>query len=190
MAHIRLPKRIPVAVHPPRTILWRVHRTRQGALWYGPHGDPPSNRFDAPANEYGICYFGESLDVSFLETLVRGADVVEQSEVAARSASYFATAEEMRFLRFEGPGLVRLKIGGDVAHAADYAPCQRMACDLYEQHPDIDGIQFRSRWDTSSLCWAVFDRAKAKVGPALGKQSLGSYDVIGPILERHDIAVV
>ncbi|CAA9339621.1 MAG: hypothetical protein AVDCRST_MAG68-2938 [uncultured Gemmatimonadetes bacterium] len=190
MAPIRLPRRIPVAVRPPRTMLWRVHRTRHGALWYGPHGDPPSNRFDAPASEYGVCYFGESLDVSFLETLVRGADVVAQAEVAARTASYVATTEEMRFLQFEGAGLVRLKIGGDVAHAADYAPCQRMACDLYEQHPDIDGIQFRSRWDTSSLCWAVFDRAKAKVGPARGKQSLGDYDVIGPTLERHDIAVV
>lgn len=161
------------------------------ALWFGPGvGEPGRYRFDAPAGEFGVCYFGASLDVAILETLVRGATVIARDQADGRAASRFVAADELRFLRFEGPGLVRLGVGGDVAHGADYGPCQQVALELYRTRPEIDGIQFRSRWDTSQLCWAVFDRARARLGTPRSRQSLGDYDVIGPTLERHDIAVV
>ncbi|HEY0035173.1 MAG TPA: RES family NAD+ phosphorylase [Longimicrobium sp.] len=191
MAVIMLPRRPPMVVAPPRTLLWRIHRSRLAPLWFGPAANaPPSNRFDAPAGEFGICYFGASLDVAFLETLVRGATVVAHADLADRSASCFATREEMRFLHFEGAGLVRLGVGADVAHGAEYGPCQQLACDLFQRHPEADGVQFRSRWDTSQLCWAIFERAAAKLGRASTREWLGDYGASGPVLERHDLAVV
>ena len=69
---IVLPKRIPVAVIPAGSILWRVHRRAHHPLWFGP-APAPTSRFDAPAGEFGTCYFAETPGVAVLETLVRGS---------------------------------------------------------------------------------------------------------------------
>jgi hypothetical protein len=191
---IALPKRIPVATLPAGSVLWPVHRTAHGPLWFGPRpGGPPLGRFDAPEGEFGVCYFGEALGAAVLETLVRGSRrLLDRAELEARVATTFRTTMPMRFLQLEGPGLARIGIGigAEQAHAADYRDCQRMILELFQHHPELDGVQYRSRWDTSLRCWAVFDRAADKVGAPGPHAWLGDGAVIGPVLDRYALAVV
>lgn len=187
---IRLPPRAPTVTLAPGSTLWRVHRREHGPLWFGPHA-APRGRFDAPGGEFGTCYFGESVGVAVLETLVRGSRrLLVRADLEARAASRIITRDPLRLLRFEGPGLARLGIGAEQAHAAEYADCQRMVLDVWERHGDVDGVQYRSRWDTSALCWAVFDRAQGKLGAPEASEWLGDAAVLGPALDRYGLGVV
>ncbi|HEX2201945.1 MAG TPA: RES family NAD+ phosphorylase [Longimicrobium sp.] len=188
------PAPLPTVVVPARTVFWRIHPRGRDALWFGP--DPssgPLNRFDAPAREYGVCYLGDSLEVAVAETLIRvpgPARVVARARLHERSASQLVLREPLRVVQLEGPGLVRLGASADLVHAFPYGACQRMALEFWS-HPDaVDGIQYRSRWDNSRLCWALFDRARDKLGAPLGTLWLGDPNVVVPVLDHYDIGVV
>jgi hypothetical protein len=182
---IRLPKDPPLVDVPMTQVLWRVHPLAYGPLWFGPAGgDPPKGRFDAPSGEYGACYFGASLGVSILETLVRGLKVpiIPRSEVKLRGASSVSLAAPLRMLQLEGKGLASFGVSAHEVAGNDYTPCQDLARRAHAKLDDVDGIQFRSRWDTSELCWMLFDRAEAKLGAVLGTQRLDDPAVVRPAL--------
>ncbi|HWK90252.1 MAG TPA: RES family NAD+ phosphorylase, partial [Longimicrobium sp.] len=163
---IALPKQLPLVTLPARTGLWRVHRKELDALWFGPDRTrPPAGRFAAPGHEFGVCYFGDCLEVAVLETIVRSRTlpIVEQADLEARAVTQLTSTGDLRMLRFEGAGLPVLRVSAGQTHAEPYRECQQMALALHDGHPDVDGIQYRSRWDNSRLCWAVFDRAAGKL---------------------------
>jgi hypothetical protein len=166
-----------------------VHETRYGAIWYGTNAD---KRFDDPGGGLGVLYLGESPAVAVLETLVRGSDrcIVDQREWNLRSISRVHLAGDLRVLQFEGAALKRFGIGAERAHAGGYAECQALSAHLYARQPDVDGIQFRSRWDTSQLCWAVFDRAKHKIRGAGASQPLRGSSIGDQVLDECEIQLV
>jgi hypothetical protein len=188
---IVLPGRIPTVTLPAPTELWRVHRREHGPLWFGPAaGSPPRSRFDAPAGEFGICYFAESIGVAVLEALVRGSRrLLDRAELEARVVSTIPVREPLKLLRFEGPGLAKLGIGAEQAHARDYGDSQRMMLELFHSHPGVDGVQYRSRWDNSRICWAIFDRTRDKLAPPHPPAWLGDAAVIGPTLDRYELEI-
>lgn len=182
---IRLPKDPPLVQVPTSQVLWRVHPLAYGPVWFGPaRGDPPRCRFDAPAGEYGVCYFGATLGVSLLETLVRGRKVpiIPRAELQARGVSTVEVKAPLRMLHLEGKGLPALGISAHEVDGSDYAGCQALALRVYQALPDVDGIQYRSRWDSSELCWAVYDRARGRLGDVLGTQRLDNPALVRPAL--------
>ncbi len=186
---IVLPGRLPIATVEVSRPLWRVHETSFGAIWYGTKAD---KRFDDPAGSYGVLYLGARPSVAVLETLVRGADrcIVDQREWDRRSVSRVYLSEELRLLQFEGPALRRFGIGAERAHAGGYTECQELSATLHARHPGVDGIQFRSRWDTSQLCWAVFDRANSKIGGAGAPKALKDSRIGNEVLDECEIQLV
>jgi hypothetical protein len=177
---------VPVEVSRP---IWRVHRSDREAIWYGKAAD---RRFDDPYRSFGVLYLGESPAVAVLETLVRGSDrcVVDRREWNLRSVSRVYLAGELRLLQFEGRALRRFGIGAERAHAGGYAECQELSATLHARHPNVDGIQFRSRWDTSQLCWAVFDRAEHKIRGVGAPRALRSSKVGDRVLDECEIQLV
>lgn len=182
---IPLPDDPPVVEVPVDQVLWRVHPLELGAVWFGPGpGRPPRGRFDAPDGEYGTCYFGATLGVSLVETLVRGlrVPVIPRAELAARGGSSVALAEPLRMLRLEGKGLAAFGASAHEVSGDDYGGCRDLARRAHAALAELDGIQYRSRWDTSELCWAVFDRARGRLGEVLGTQRLDDPAVVRPAL--------
>lgn len=182
---IPLPSDPPVVDVPVTQVLWRVHPLAYAPLWFGPaKGDPPKGRFDAPSGEYGICYVGATLGVAVLETLVRGRKVpiIPQGELDVRGGSSISLNEPFRMLMLEGKGLSSFGVGVHQVSGDGYGTCQEFSRRVYERFDFIDGIQYRSRWDTSELCWAIFDRARGKLGCILGTQCLNDPAVIGPAM--------
>src|SRR3954453_10790932 len=136
---IHLPPDPPVVEVSLPSMLWRVHARHHDALWFGRSG---KYRFDAPAGEYGICYFGASLGVAILETLVRGKPLIPRSEMESRSASSFATSEPLRMLRLEGEGLPSFGLSVHQLTGPEYADCRDLARRVWKGHPDVAGIQY------------------------------------------------
>ena len=56
---------------PEGSTLVRIHRRHRAALHFN---RSPEGRFNAQAEEFGVCYFGDTLACAFLETLVRGSN--------------------------------------------------------------------------------------------------------------------
>lgn len=187
-----LPPVLPVSTLPAATKLWRIHQTAYGPIWFGPAvGQPPQNRFDAPAGEFRVCYFGQELEGAFVETLMRGRArrLVRLSELKERAASAVPLTREIRLARVHSDGLVHLALSASVPHAEPYDECHTLALVVF-RHPDaVDGIEYRSRWDDSRLCVALFDRA----APSLGNshtRSLGSTSLVRPGLRHYGVGVV
>ena len=185
---LRLPKDPPLVEVPLDQVLWRVHPLQLGPLWFGPgEGAPPKGRFDAPGGEYGTCYFGASLGVAILETLVRGSKrpLISRADLEVRGGSAFGLAAPLRMLQLEGPGLPGFGISAHEVMGSRYGACQDLARRVHAQLPEVDGIQYRSRWDTSGLCWAVFDRAEERIGGLVRTHRLDDPAVVVPALRRY-----
>ena len=185
---IRLPKAPPIVEVPVTQVLWRVHRLEHDPLWFGPAaGDPPQGRFDAPAGEYGVCYFGAMPGVTILETLVRGLKVpiVPRSALQVRGLSAISPTQPLRMLQLEGKGLPGFGISAHEITGPDVTDCQDLARRVHQKLKNVDGIQYRSRWDTSELCWAVFDRARDRIGGVMGTQHLDNPAVVRPALRPY-----
>lgn len=85
-------------------------------------------------------------------------------------------------LQLEGKGLTSFGLSMDKVSGDRYAECQDLARRVHSRFANVDGIQYRSRWDTSELCWAVFERAQVKLGAVLGTQHLDDPAVVRPAL--------
>lgn len=182
---IRLPRNPPFVEVPVTQVLWRVHRLEHDALWFGPAaGHPPQGRFDAPAGEFGVCYFAATPGVAILETVVRGLKVpiISRTVLQGRGLSAVALAEPLRMLQLEGKGLASFGLSAHEISGPDLGDCQDLARQVHEALDGVDGIQYRSRWDTSELCWVVFDRARDRIGSVLGTQHLDNPAVVRPAL--------
>ncbi|HET7230127.1 MAG TPA: RES family NAD+ phosphorylase [Longimicrobium sp.] len=172
----------PVADLPAGAVLWRVHPRGRDALWFGRTG---RYRFDAPGGEYGVCYFGGSLGVAILETVVRGKriPIIPRAELESRNGSTISATQPLRVLRLEGEGLPSFGLSAHRVTGPDYGECRDLALRAWQIHPGLAGIQFRSRWD-NSVCWALFDRAETKLA-VLGTSWLGDPTVVVPALRPY-----
>ncbi len=96
----------------------RIHRTKFGPLDPGVHptrfSDPLSSGDSA---RYQVLYLGTSLEVGFLEVVLRDArngvvgDVpVDLGEIRSRTHSLIRSRAELRLVDLRGPGVVRMGI--------------------------------------------------------------------------------
>jgi hypothetical protein len=180
---ILLPSDPPLVDVPVTQVLWRVHPLEYDPLWFGPTG----GRFDTAGGEFGTCYFGATLGVAILETLVRGKKVpiISHTELKARGGSSVGLIEPLRMLQLEGKGLPSFGIGAHRISGDGYGECQELARRVHKRLGVVDGIQYRSRWDTSELCWALFERARTKLGAILGTSCLGELALVRPALQPY-----
>ncbi|HEX8363516.1 MAG TPA: RES family NAD+ phosphorylase [Longimicrobium sp.] len=186
---LRLPEDPPIVEVPLDQVLWRVHLLRYPPVWFGPGADaPPKGRFDAAGGEYRTCCFGETLGVALLETLVRGRKhpLISRTDLEVRGGSAFGVAAPLRMLQLEGAGLPSFGISAHEVMGADYADCQDLARRVHAKLHEVDGIQYRSRWDTSSLCWALFDRGESRIGGPVRTHRLDDASVVAPALRPYE----
>ena len=185
-----LPDELPITVLSPGAELWRIHGRAHDPLHFGTGG---LNRFDAPEGVFGVCYLGDSLEVSFLEVFVRGSRhrMVHRNDLRTRSASAFRVLKACRLLRLHSEGLVALGLPADMPHSEPYTACQALALAVHRHAAGVDGIEYRSRWDDRRLCVAIFDRTEARIDPApIRTVRLDDLAALQPILHAYDIRVI
>jgi hypothetical protein len=151
---------LPIATVPPVRI-YRIHRTEYTPVWFGPGPDkPPAYRFDAPAGEFGVCYFGRTPEASFAETFLRQPPVrlISMQDLASRSLATFRLARSVRLVSLNGPGLAQLGATAEIA-SGDYSLSRAWALALWKHPSAPDGLMYRCRHDDDSFAVALFDRA-------------------------------
>jgi hypothetical protein len=174
-------------------VFWRVHGTARDPRWFGPApGEAPGNRFDAPGGEYRVCYLGDSPEVAFAETFLRGPGtrLLERAKLSARSFSSVPLSGELTLARLHGPGLVRLGIGAEIVHGHPYATCQNLALDLWSHRDRVDGIAYRSRWDNDRLAVALFDRAEDAFNTPDLTVRVDEFHRLPQILQLYGVGVI
>jgi hypothetical protein len=173
LASRRLPLRTIVA----ETALWRIHDDRRDPVWFGPAPDAGArNRFDAPAGEFRICYFGLSLEAAFAETFLRnpGRKIVDRTLLGSRALTVLRNRRALSVVRLHGPGLARAGATAEVTHGPDYGLARAWSLALWSHPSRPDGILYSSRHDDDEICLAVFDRASDAIHPERSERLLSS----------------
>ncbi len=151
-------------------VLHRVHGATVAAKWYG--RKDATWRWEDPDGKFGVLYLGKTLVGPFAETLLRtplDRDVL-WDQVARRRAASFTTTRPIRLAKVHGPGLgwFRTTTAGvsadfdPVDNPGAYAVPQQISAEIYNT-TRLDGIQYRSRFDSDEFCIALFDRADAAI---------------------------
>jgi len=157
---------IPVATIATGRVLHRVHGATVAARWYG--RKDATWRWDDPDGKFGVLYLGKTLIGPFAETLLRtpkDRDVL-WDQIARRRAASFTTTRPLRLAKVHGPGLgwfqtTAAGVSADfdpVDNPGAYTVPQQISAEIYKT-TSLDGIQYRSRFDSDELCIALFDRA-------------------------------
>lgn len=180
----------------PGTVLFRIHRTKHGALYFGRETDPMRRqRWDAPDASYGVCYMAQQDHIAFAETLLRdpGIGAVHVDDLRPRSLA------EIEVL---APGSLRVVEMNDEhlnAMGADAGVGQgpysitwawSQAISEHPSHPD--GIRYRARHDDSGFSLAIFESAGDKLAASSSLPLLDPdlRSVLGGWLDRYKRGLV
>ena len=175
---------------------FRIHRREHQPLYFGRSGD---NRFDAPAEEYGILYIAQDEYGAFIE--VFGRDNVQETEarrnfvttsaLQKRALVRIEPRQPLRLVDLEGSGLARLGADVRLGGGDDYLLAQRWALALFQHPAQPDGICYRSRHDPSRLCAAIYDRAENLLS-VLSQERLADPDptpLVAKILDTYELGL-
>lgn len=127
-----------------------------------PRSHPPESRF-------GVVYLGDSLEVCFLEAVLRdqrdgliGDLPIAESELLSRQYAKIDAAKPMRMVDLRGNGSIRLGVPADVAKATDQELARVWSVAFHDHPEEPDGIIYPSRLNGRTNM-AVYDRAVPKL---------------------------
>jgi hypothetical protein len=186
-----LPKKLPVHRIPRATQLLRIHGRKRKPLWFGPAGGIALHRFDDPNGEFGVCYFGMTVEVCFAETFLRNPPVgiLSLDDLSVRLVTTVESVRDLRLVSLHGAGLGRLGTTNQPASGGDYALSQRWSRALWEHDDRVDGIAYRGRHDDSSLCAAIYNRAKSGLKVADSRALTEDPALLARMLKRYDLGL-
>lgn len=149
-------------------------------------------RFDSRNASYGICYLGETIEVTFIESFGRqlGVNFISQDLIKTRNLFSIESGRSLVLLDLFGSGLTKLGVDSRLTSSGDYA-VSRAWCEAIYHHPlQVDGIRYFSRHDNTRLCCGLFERSKLQ----LEEKNLGNlidFDVtkFAEILAIYDYGI-
>ncbi|MBF9264072.1 RES family NAD+ phosphorylase [Paracidovorax cattleyae] len=161
-----------------RTTLHRVYWSGQNPL---AASIGRKNRYDCPprlaaAKQFGVLYLAYDLPTCWMETIVRtnmvraaGTDIqIPLTSMTHRWACEVTATGSLVLAHFADEPLIDL---GDCASnimGDSYLRTRRWSQLLHaHKNPAVDGIRYRSRFNSGQFCIALFDRAVAPRGLAV-----------------------
>jgi RES domain len=144
---------------------------------------------------YAVLYAAGDFATAFAEVVLRDRFVqrdgrlVPFGDIAARAWVEFTSNQtSLQMVDLRESGCLVLGAPTDTAHARNQAAGRALGRALYDQHPDIDGIWYRSRL-TGGDCLAIFDRALAGLTP-IRSGALERHPELPDVLGRHRVGIV
>jgi hypothetical protein len=138
---------------------WRIHQAQHSPIYFGSSGE---NRFDAPG--YGILYAGSDEYCAFRESIGRLTTfrVVTSSLLRSRRLSQIEIRCPLTLVDLSGAGLTQLDADARLC-TGDYNVAQRWSLALHNHPSTPDGLYYRSRYDPSRYCLALYDHVAPKL---------------------------
>jgi hypothetical protein len=184
-------RKLPIATLAAGTVLWRIHRTALGPLYFGRSDDPVRRqRWDSPDADYGVCYLATESHVGFVETFLKdlSLDFVSEQEIATRSLAEVEVRRAIRLAQVDGEGLRPLGATATVPQAT-YDVTWSWSAALHA-HPDqMDGIRYRANHDDSGFAIALFDRAADAIAVRSTSPLSNIPDHLGAWLDRYRVGL-
>lgn len=163
---------------------------------------PTPSRFSDPmigtrqGKPFGTVYFGESVEVCILETIIRDTGIgrgdhklpVAESQLAAYSIAEISCREELALLDLRGGGTIRPGIPTDAVRASDQSLGQAWAAAIHTHPDEPDGILFSSRLNEQTNL-ALFDRALGKLAVTDTAPLMDLEDELSAILDKYEVAL-
>ncbi|HWM89354.1 MAG TPA: RES family NAD+ phosphorylase [Thermoanaerobaculia bacterium] len=199
---IRRPRPLPGPTHvvarplPLRTWsdpLYRICRVDRDPIYFGKDA---RSRFDDPRWEFGVLYAAGTAEGAFVETCIRderpgSGRCLTQAFLEERRLTRISVPAPLRLVDLTGAGLTWLDADARLPSGA-YSVAQRWSRAFWS-HPDQpDGVLYRSRFNLSLRCAALFDRNSGGIsmedlGPLLDAQNIG---FLGEMLDRYGFALL
>jgi hypothetical protein len=147
-----------------------------------------------PGKRFGVVYLGASLDVCFLEAVLRderngkvGDVPLDMTEFTRRRFATIASAQTLRLIDLTGDHKVRMGVPTDVTHASDQTLGRLWSEAVYLHPARVDGILYEFRL-CNKLNLAVFDRAVSKLRCVEDMPLLQAPELPG-VLNRYKVAI-
>lgn len=148
----------------------RIYRQRfPDPLGYGHggsrFGDPRTGR----GRRFGVLYLGESLNVCFLEAVLRdqrngavGDYPIPETELRDRVFAEIEVSTPLNLIDLRGNGPVQMGVPSDVARRQDQSLAQDWSLAFYQHPTKVDGIIYPSRINGETNL-AIYGRAIKKL---------------------------
>lgn len=159
-----------------RELLQHVSRVvyRGQPLYYGREG---TNRYDAPARDYGVLYLGRNLATALMESVFHkhrwDRDTVRSialAEVQSRLVRAVGVLVELRLADLTAEGVMAGYFGLNLEQLAsrDYTHTQQVSAQIHamddaDRVPLFDGVVYPSRNNFPAASIALFEGADKKV---------------------------
>ena len=184
----------PLPLHPAPAgmALFRIVAAATEPLFFGPKpGDPPAGRFDAADGSFRACYAGLSPEACFAEKFLRHLPgrAIEVALIRMMALVRLETLRPLALVALHGPGLAPIGATAAVAHGA-YATSRPWAAALFAhpQHPD--GLCWRSRFDDSLFCVALFDRCQGDLRAGEKVALISQQALLLALIDRWRLALI
>jgi hypothetical protein len=168
----------------------RIHRLDKNPLFYG---RTRNNRWDAPAEEYGVLYVGLDARTAFIETFGHetGHPFVTRSALAAKGLAEIEASAPLQLVDLTAEGLARLG-ADDRLCSGDMLLAQRWSRALWQHPQSPGGILYRARHDPSRLAAAIFDRASARISAVMkgGLAAPHHVSLLADLLETYAFGLI
>lgn len=159
----KFPKGLLPELIPAGSSFVRIHWKTNGAVFFGPQpGFTPANRFDAPAGEYRVLYGALDVAGAYIETVLRRPGrILRRADAYGRAATRLEVQRPLTLAKLFDEGLYWHGTHAGELGADDYPASRRLALDLHQDFPALDGLAYRSRFNNGQICYALFDRVAA-----------------------------
>lgn len=183
---------LPLHPAPAGTTLFRIVLTDKEPLFFGPGpGDPPAGRFDAADGSFRTCYAGLTPEACFAETFLRRLPgrPIEAALIRMMALVRLKLLRPLALVALHGPGLAQIAATAAVVHGT-YATSRPWAAALFAhpQHPD--GLCWRSRFDDSLFCVALFDRCKDDLQAGEKVSLISQQALLLALIDRWRLALI
>jgi hypothetical protein len=187
-----LPNRVPLIHISADTDIWyRSHSMDKGPLFFG---KTMTQRWDAPAGEYGVLYLGSDEFCAFMESIGRGllrTRLVPKALIQRKGLSKVRFTRSVRLIDLASSGgLTRIGAEASLSSGSGYKNSQRWSKALRDHPEKPDGIYYRSRHDPSRAASALYEDCASAVEVVGAPQSWDDDPAfLARILDHYDFGI-
>lgn len=183
--------------HPSGTVYGRIYdASHANPLGYGKSPSRFSDpRAIAPDERFGVLYLGSTIDVCFLEAVLRdqrdgqyGDLPIEESELDRKVYATIRVREPLSLVDLRGNSLIRMGVPTDVPRSSEQDLARRWSLAFHDHPAKPDGIIYPSRLNGETNI-AVYDRAIGKLEP-VSTMPLKPAPGLARVLDEFQIALV
>lgn len=175
----------------------RIHRRMfPDPFGYGKNASRFSDpRRRIPENRFGVLYLGSSLNVCFVESVLRdqrdaiiGDIYLDELELDERLYSVFQVQESLSLVDLRDDCPLRMGIPSDVVRGRTQGLARNWSLALYEHPAMVDGIIYPSRLNNQTNL-AIYDRAVRKLA-SVSTRPLSQTSGMVAVLKNFHVALI